>query len=248
MIFAVYHVPDLIARPWAAYAAMPLVIVVSDLVARAQHAPGLVAYGLARHRGWILNLVIGTAVGIAFAAIAHAIAIAGGYERIVGIAAPDVWLTGMPKIMIMTLVPSLAEDLLARGYLFRFLAPRLAPAVWIVVSATVFVVNHLARLGDGPAILLYLFAIGLATAWALAFTGSLWATLGLHWGGNLVYLSSITLFQVEATHPGTTTTWILAASDFAMFAWCALALRRWLRRTAAATSAPPAAGTQAPAG
>lgn len=232
VIFAVYHAPDVIAWPWTAYVAMPLVLVASDLVARVQRGRGLVAYGLGLYAGWARNLGIGLAVGIAFAAIAHAIAIALGYERFVGLAAASTWPSLLPQILVMTLIPSLAEDLLTRGYLFRFLAPQMTPASWIVMSAVVFVVNHLVRLGDGLPVLLYLLAIGLTTAWALAVTKSLWATLGLHWGGNLVYLSSLSLVQVEATHPGTATTWILTASYFAMFAWCVFVARRWLRRRA----------------
>lgn len=230
LIFAIYHLPDVLHTTWAPYVAIPLVLVVADLVARAQRARGLRAYGLAVHAGWLRNLLIGVAAGAGFAVLAHVVAIGLGHERVQDVAPARTWVELAPQIMVMTLLPSLAEDLLTRGYLFRFLAPRMSTAMWIGLSAVVFVGNHVTRLGQGAPILIYLLAIGLATAWALAFTGSLWTTLGLHWGGNLVYFASVSVVRVEATDAGNATSWILAACDLAMFGFCIGVLGRFVRR------------------
>lgn len=52
----------------------------------------------------------------------------------------------------------------------------------------------------------------------------------MHWGGNLIYLASGSLVPIESTHAGAETTWVLAASDLAMFACCILVGGRMLRR------------------
>lgn len=230
LLFAAYHLPDVVHATWAPYVAIPLVLVLSDLVARAQRTRGLRAYGLAAHAGWLHNLAIGVGVGVGFALLAHAVVLGLGHERVRAVAPARAWLELAPKILLMTLLPSLAEDLLTRGYLFRFLAPRMAPTTWIGLSALVFVGNHVTRLGDGAPILVYLLAIGLATAWALAFTGSLWTTLGLHWGGNLVYFASISVVRVEATDAGTTALWALAGCDLLMFGFCVGVVGALVRR------------------
>ena len=230
VLFAVYHLPDVIHTTWAPYVAIPLVLVVADLVARAQRARGLRAYGLAVHAGWLRNLMLGVGVGVGFAVLAHAVMIGLGDERVQDVAPAGSWIELAPQIVVMTLIPSLAEDLLTRGYLFRFFVPRMSTTTWIGLSSLVFVGNHVTRLGQGAPILLYLLAIGLATAWALAFTGSLWTTLGLHWGGNLVYVASISVVRVDATDTGNATSWILAACDLAMFGFCIGVVRSFVRR------------------
>lgn len=92
----------------------------------------------------------------------------------------------LPMLLLATFVPSLAEDILTRGYWYRAAGIRWRSGLLFVpVSAAIFVLNHIYRLGDGPLEWLVLFAFGLPYAAALWRSGSLWAALGLHWGWNL---------------------------------------------------------------
>lgn len=87
--------------------------------------------------------------------------------------------------MISTFIPSLAEDILTRGFWWRVPRPVLRGALFVLVSSVIYVLNHLYRLHDGPVEWFRLFCFGLAYAVALARTGSLWAAVGVHWGWNL---------------------------------------------------------------
>ncbi|HEX8777682.1 MAG TPA: CPBP family intramembrane glutamic endopeptidase [Rhodanobacter sp.] len=100
--------------------------------------------------------------------------------------APASLLPALPMLLLATFVPSLAEDILTRGFWYRATGIRWRSGMLFVpVSAGIFVLNHIYRLGNGPMEWLLLFAFGLPYAAALWRSGSLWAALGLHWGWNL---------------------------------------------------------------
>ncbi|QSQ22050.1 CPBP family intramembrane metalloprotease [Pyxidicoccus parkwayensis] len=92
---------------------------------------------------------------------------------------------GVLGVAVSTFVPSLAEDIVARGFWFR--AWPVAGKGWgyVLLCAVTFELTHVYRLGNGPREWLMLFCTGLAFAAAAARTGSLWGAVGLHWGWNL---------------------------------------------------------------
>lgn len=95
-------------------------------------------------------------------------------------------LPALPMLLVSTFVPSLAEDILTRGFWYRAAMIRWrAGVVFVLVSSTIYVLNHVYRLGNGPLEWLMLFSFGVAYAAALWRSGSLWAAVGLHWGWNL---------------------------------------------------------------
>ncbi|NOJ93457.1 CPBP family intramembrane metalloprotease [Corallococcus coralloides] len=88
-------------------------------------------------------------------------------------------------VAVSTFVPSVAEDIVARGFWYRTWPVAGRGAGYVVLAACVFVLTHVYRLGNGPLEWLMLFCTGLAYAAAVARTGSLWGAVGLHWGWNL---------------------------------------------------------------
>jgi membrane protease YdiL (CAAX protease family) len=111
------------------------------------------------------------------------------------------FLSSIPWALIATFVPSVAEDILTRGFLYRASRIRWLPWVFVLVSATFYVVNHVYRLSAGPAEWTMLFCFGLAYATAVVRTGSLWLAVGLHWGWNLanILIGDILPYQVVST-------------------------------------------------
>lgn len=108
------------------------------------------------------------------------------------------FLSSIPWALVATFVPSIAEDILTRGFLYRAVRIRWLPWAFVLVSSTFHVVNHIYRLGAGPAEWVMLFCFGLAYAMAVLRTGSLWLAVGLHWGWNLanVLIGDILPYQV----------------------------------------------------
>lgn len=108
------------------------------------------------------------------------------------------FLSSIPWALVATFIPSIAEDILTRGFLYRALRIRWVPWIFVVVSAACYVLNHVYRWHEGPWEWLMLFCFGLAYATAVVRTGSLWMAVGLHWGWNVanVLIGDILPYQV----------------------------------------------------
>jgi uncharacterized protein len=165
---------------------------------------GLDAWYMARTPGWLALLVM----CFVLAVLAKVLAVLGGASigvYSVGLTAGQgfdaVLLTAL-GMLPYTFFPSVAEDIVTRGFLLRALTMPGRHWLFIVVSALLYVLNHIYRLSNGPLEWLMLFCFGLAYAAALRFSGSLWAAIGLHWGWNYAGQLADRLAQVDAVVPG----------------------------------------------
>jgi membrane protease YdiL (CAAX protease family) len=132
---------------------------------------------------------------------------------------------------LTTFIPSLAEDILTRGFLWRAAGWRWSAAAFAPVSAVVFLLNHVYRIADGWRPDLMILCMGLACASALARTGSLWAAVALHWGWNL----SNALLDIVA--PSVVTD-AARAPLYSAAAWMAVLAAVWLAPLSARPASP----------
>jgi len=95
------------------------------------------------------------------------------------------FLSSIPWALLVTFVPSLAEDIITRGFPYRAARIRWQPWMFVVASSVLYVLDHIYRLQRGPTEWVTLFIFGLAYGTAVARTGSLWLAVGMHWGWNL---------------------------------------------------------------
>jgi hypothetical protein len=112
-----------------------------------------------------------------------------------------------------TLLPSLAEDILTRGYLFAHLQNKFSSALFIFISALVFTLNHIFRLSQTD-VMVYIFMLGLLLAWCLVYTRSLWLTLGVHWGTNIAYQFFTNIISLKTVKETGYDNYLLAACFF----------------------------------
>lgn len=221
LLFAVYHFPELFNALWIAAVFKIGFLLVSYGVARVQGYSGLGAFGLNLHKGWWGNLLKGLLVGAVFFALSAWLSVWFGFDVFVSMENLSVILKQLPLILLMTVFPSVAEDILTRGYLYAHLKDRMNEKMFILVSALVYVLNHIWRLGDHPSVLVYLFILGLALAYALWFTRSLWLTFGIHWGSNIAFETNASLIKTNTVATDHQSTWVLAACFLVMllFIW-----------------------------
>lgn len=192
ILFLIYHLPELLQNHFH----KPLVLVMELVMllfmatafyfGRQFHRNGLKLYGLFSFGQQWTNLIKGLLIGMLIAILANLIPVGLGWNEIsVRMDWPQLILQIL-LIAIGTLLPSLAEDILTRGYLRAFW-PEKWKLYWLTpVSAMVYVLNHISRIGK-PDVMLYLFILGLLLMWGYYQTGTLWLTLGIHWGGNIAY-------------------------------------------------------------
>ena len=123
--------------------------------------------------------------------------------------------------LVSTFVPSIAEDIITRGFWWRVPGTALRGATFVLVTSAIYVLNHVYRLGNGPLEWAMLFCFGLAYAVAVVRTGSVWAAVGFHWGWNLANAVVGNLLSVDAP---TGLTPILSACAHLLMAVVILAL------------------------
>ncbi|SIT74156.1 CPBP family intramembrane glutamic endopeptidase [Pontibacter indicus] len=209
LLFAIYHFPEFFSAFWIMALFKIGFLVAAFFLARAQGWRGLGGYGLGLTSNWLGHLTIGLVLGLAFFVLSFYLSVLLGYESMTANSTIVAFASQLPMLLLMTAVPSVAEDILTRGYLYAHLQKYMKPAYWVLLSAVVYVLNHIWRLGDGPAVLSYLMLLGLVLAYAVLITKSLWLAFGIHWGANIAYESTRALFTTTSTSEDAGT-WILA--------------------------------------
>lgn len=216
LLFVLYHFPEFFSAFWVAAVCKIGFLVVAFLLARWQGFKGLGGYGLPLHKGWWANLVKGMALGVTTYFFVFLVTVTLGYEQVTVLPTYGAAIKQLPFVLLMTAVPSLAEDILTRGYLFGHLKGKLGDKSWVLLSATVFYLNHIWRLDDGLAVFAYLFLMGLLLAWAVVYTRSLWLAFGLHWGFNIWYQSTVGILSTNTVN-GPAATWMFALGILVLF-------------------------------
>lgn len=194
LLFVLYQAAELIGDRFGHRFALPLlcmaaVVVVAWPLARWLGFRGYDAYALEWRKPTALLL----AAGLVLALLMKYVAVCVGMAlNMYAARAPEStqvaavsFLSSMPWALVVTFLPSLAEDILTRGFPYR--AARIAwhPVTFVLVSSLIYLLTHASRLGEGPAEGAMLLCYGLAYATAVVRTGSLWLAVGLHWGWSL---------------------------------------------------------------
>jgi len=181
---------------------------------------GYEAYGLERSRR-VVWLVLG---GLVLAAACRFAALAWGLRAGWYVAAPAPALPGFAQLAaavagaaLSTFVPSLAEDILTRGFWLRAAQIAWRGTSFVLATSAIYLLNHIYRLEAGPLEWLRLFAFGIAYAGAAWKWRSLWAALGLHWGWNLAN-TLLGLFAPFAIADATAAAILSAGAHLAMAA------------------------------
>jgi membrane protease YdiL (CAAX protease family) len=119
--------------------------------------------------------------------------------------------------LVTTFVPSLAEDILTRGFLLRTFPVRLSGLSYVVATALLYTANHIWRFDWGVSEQVRLFCLGLAYG-AAAWRGrSLWGAVALHWGWNLTNVLADQLMPSNTLHVDAAR-YLSAAVNLAMLA------------------------------
>lgn len=178
-----------------------------------------------RSLGWL-------GIGLLLAFAAKALALWIGTRTGVYAAAADAtpqptmaMMAALPLLLISTFIPSIAEDILTRGFWYRG-----AGIAWqrgtafVALSTLAYVANHIYRLGLGAHEWIMLACFGVAYATALWRTGTLWTAVGLHWGWNLANALFGALIPLDIAAP--TAAPMLSAAVHLLLAGVVLALTR----------------------
>lgn len=190
-LFACYHAAEymmLFQNSPAGFLGLSIVfLIVAWLAAKWQGLPGLSAWGMVFQKKSLGQLATGLAVGI----IVYTLYTFSSYlldlDRIKEIPPASVFISQFFLFAFGTFFSSLSEDVLTRGYLYRFFNGKMNNYLLILFSSLVYLFNHIYRLSEGSAFWSYILIIGIFLMLAMVRTGNIWFTLGLHWAGNIIY-------------------------------------------------------------
>jgi hypothetical protein len=127
-----------------------LIIPAADLVARWQNAPGLSAYGLGFQPGWWQNYLLGLGLGLTVQSLLEFFR--DQIRDTAGFRSPlflRIIMTSSLWILFANFPAAAAEDLITRGYLWRFM-PSSPLLVFMLGSTLVYTLNHILRLLTRP--------------------------------------------------------------------------------------------------
>ena len=172
---------------------------VAYAVGRIQSNRASMAYALERDRAdlALFSSLFVAALGVRFIALALGLQFglyAGGDPVVTSTAGI---IRAVLLAVPMTFLPSIAEDMLTRGYLFRA-RRQWPPVVFVAASSVIYLLNHIFRLALGPSEWAMLLAFGAVYALALVRTGSLWPAVALHWGWNFANTTIDSLWSIDS--------------------------------------------------
>lgn len=180
-------------------------------VARWQQRPGLAAWGLEFRPGMVSELAAGILMGLVLYGAVFFVSLQVGSERMTGW--PELSAAAVPFGLFVfgNLFASFSEDILTRGYVVGVLRGRIGIPALVLLSATIYLLNHIYRLGDGPTAWVYLFLLGITYVIPLLLTGRLWFTGGMHWAGNSLFFLTHEIIKTDSQTGVLSPNYILAA-------------------------------------
>ena len=210
VLLFIYHFPEFFESFWITAVFKIGFLAVALFLSRLQGWKFLEGFGLSLTGNWYRLLFAGLLAGIVSFTLSIILSVGLNFEKLESAETVSFFLKSLPLISVMTFFPSIAEDILTRGYLYAHLK-FLKPAAWVFLSAFVYVLNHIWRLNEGLPVLTYLFLLGLVLGFCIYMYKSLWLAFGIHWGANIVFELSNQGLKLTDIGNQNASTWTLAS-------------------------------------
>lgn len=144
------------------------------------------------------HFLIGLILGLILYGVPYIISLSLGIESISKIPTLTDILKASIPFSIGVLFSSFSEDILTRGTVFSLLNGKAKTGWIILISSTLYLLNHIYRLNDGLETLSYLFLLGVLFVIPLIITKKLWITGFMHWSGNTFFFVSHNVIQTDS--------------------------------------------------
>ena len=122
---------------------------------------GFAAWGLPFSKKIINNIFLGILLGLFLYSVPYFLFLFLGFEEIKYLPTfPEVFKEGWP-FALGVLFTSFSEDILTRGLIFAHFNDKIKPLFLAMLSALIYLLNHIYRLDDGLDVIAYLFLLGI---------------------------------------------------------------------------------------
>ena len=158
--------------------------------------------GLRTGRGWCSDLLFGVALGGTLMGAIALIAWVGGWLQPQGYAWQTMsWGQLLPQLtasFVLYLAVGISEELAIRGYVMHNLADGLSMPWAVFISSALFGLLHMGNPNASWVSTFNIAVAGVLMAAGVLVTGSLWMSIGLHFGWNF-FQGTIFGFPVSGT-------------------------------------------------
>ena len=154
-------------------------------------------WGLSFSRLKIKHVLIGIMLGVILYGIPYIISLILGIEFISKVPTWPEFLKASIPFTFGVIFSSFSEDILTRGTVFRLLNNKIKSGWIILISAVVYLLNHIYRLDEGLDTLSYLFLLGVLFVIPFLITESLWITGFMHWSGNTFFFVTHSVIETN---------------------------------------------------
>ena len=210
-LFTCYHAAEYMVlymnSPMGFLGLSALFFIVAYAIARWQGLNGLSAWGMVFRKDQVVYLFAGLLIGLTINALSYLVSLALHQEIVVSIPPIHQFIPQASLLIFGCAFSSLAEDVLTRGYIYRHLHGRISTNLLVLISALVYVLNHVHRL-DEPIYLLFLLLVGIQLMIPLVICRNIWYTMGVHWAGNIVYHVTNNVMHTETISHSNGPMWI----------------------------------------
>jgi membrane protease YdiL (CAAX protease family) len=158
---------------------------------------GLAFWGLPFTRNILRYVLIGIPLGLILYAVPFLISLYLRVELVSYIPGLTAGIYATLPFTLGVFFSSLSEDILTRGIVFRLFHKKIKNSWIALISATVYLLNHIYRLNDGTGKLLYIFLLGIVFIIPVFFAQNLWITGMMHWAGNTFFFVTHSVIRTE---------------------------------------------------
>ncbi len=205
--------------------------------------------GLGRPPGWLRNLAVGFAIGFGIWALKNAVFAAMGKFELVGWRDWDFALPLLGQALVGMFLASAINDLMIRGYGLAFCRRFQLMGGYLLITSAVYALDDSWNEGIDLGNLAFSFILGLSLAYTVLKTGTIWMSIGIHWGGNMCFrimagFDGQGIARLEHVVDGTRFEYVGLAVTALMFPLVVLVLR-WIARGDQAPKPPMQLGQAA---
>ncbi|CAN5623616.1 hypothetical protein BH10BAC3_BH10BAC3_38890 [soil metagenome] len=174
-----------------------LFFVAAYLIAKWQGYKSLAAWGIDTKKRWLKHLIAGMIMGVLLYGLSFYTIVYLNGEIIQPVPSLTAVLPQLALFCFGTFFSSFSEDILTRGYLYRHFGNKMPVSLFIVLSSSVYLLNHIYRLTGGWETCIYLFLLGVLFVIPMIITKRLWFTGGMHWIGNTTFYFTHTIINTS---------------------------------------------------
>lgn len=143
--------------------------------------------GLDRPPGWTRLLAAGFAIGLGIWALKNVVFLAMGKFELVGWRDAAFALPLLGMALFGMFFAAAINDLMIRGFGLAFCRRFGWMRAYLPLTVIVYALDDAWNEGFDPGNLAFSAILGLSLAWTVFKTGTLWMSIGIHWGGNVCY-------------------------------------------------------------